>query len=198
MPPRRVVVTAVGAVTPLGVGARTAWQALLQGRSGTRELRRRQTDYVPHGISVCAAAEVPREQYAPRPLRTGSGALPANLSYALDAAGEAVAAAGGAQRLAQHYAAERIGAAIGAGISGLQEILANQAVLLERGARRVSPYLVPHALVNMAAGMVSIEHGFKGPVHAVSTACATGAHAIGDAFRFIKHGDADVGYWEGR
>lgn len=220
---RRVVVTGVGAVTPLGATAQATWQRLLRGCSGVAELQRRSSDYEPHGISVGVAAEIkqaghpqlaqlpPAErallEYVPAPqtrkLGSSSG-LPSNLSFALDSAAQALAAANGGvagpgtsgsavqRSLVEHHGCERVGVAVGAGISGLQDILANQAAMLDKGARRVSPYLVPYSLVNMAAGMISIAHGLQGPNHAVSTACATGAHAIGDAFRFIKHGDADV------
>lgn len=119
---------------------------------------------------------------------------PRGIAFALAAAEEALAAAGGVPALLAAHGVDgtRVGVAFGTGISGVEELLAAQATLETRGHRRVSPYLVPNSLVNMAAGRISIAHGLRGPNHAVSTACATGAHSIGDAFRFIKYGDADV------
>jgi 3-oxoacyl-(acyl-carrier-protein) synthase len=147
-----------------------------------------------------AAAQVKDTPHQTNAEETGRRALgaqePRGMAFALTAAAEAVTASGGADALRSAYSdGDGIGVAFGTGISGVEELLGAQAALQTRGFRRVSPYLVPNSLVNMAAGRISIANGFRGPNHAVSTACATGAHAIGDAFRFIKYGDADVSAW---
>ncbi len=189
---RRVVVTGLGLVTPLGVGVQIAWQRLLAGHSGVRRIESVNVDDLPSKI----AGIVPRG--------TGTGELNATdfasvpeqrrigdfILYALAAAHEAIADAGLVHD--SDAAAERTGVAIGSGIGGLPMIEENAARLREGGPRRVSPFFVPGALVNEASAVVSIRYGFRGPNHAVATACTTGAHAIGDAARMIALDDADV------
>lgn len=197
---RRVVITGIGLVTPLGVGADFVWDALVSGKSGAGPI----TAFDPADLPVRYACEVPRVDG-----RGGGGpdvpgafdpdkAMSAKerrrvddfILYAMAAADEAVADSGWVPDTDE--ARERTGVMIGSGIGGLSTI-ADTALQLERdGPRKISPFFVPSALINLTSGHVSIRYGFKGPNHSVVTACATGAHAIGDAARLIKYGDADV------
>jgi 3-oxoacyl-[acyl-carrier-protein] synthase II len=197
---RRVVITGLGMVTPLGWGVEHTWKALLAGKSGANRI----TAFDPTDYACQIACEVPRVDG-----RGGGGADVAGsfdpdqvmsprdqrrvddfILYAMAAADEAVRDAGLTE--VSEEEAERIGVMIGSGIGGLSTIADTAIELNEKGPRRVSPFFIPSALINLASGQVSIRHGFKGPNHAVVTACATGAHAIGDAARLIQYGDADV------
>ena len=197
---RRVVVTGIGLLTPLGQGREITWKALLAGKSGAGRI----TTFDPEGYSCQVACEVPRVDG-----RGGGGpdvegafdpeaTLPAKdrrriddfILYAIAAADEAVADSGWKPETADDF--ERTGVIIGSGIGGLATIAETAIEMHEKGPRRVSPFFIPSALINLASGQVSIRHGFKGPNHSVVTACATGAHAIGDAARMIRYGDADV------
>jgi 3-oxoacyl-[acyl-carrier-protein] synthase II len=197
---RRVVITGIGLLTPLGQGAQFSWDAILAGKSGAGPITA--FDATDYGCKV--ACEVPRVDG-----RGGGGAdVPGSLNpdsvmsakdrrrvddfilYAVAAADEAVRDADWMPQ--DEDERERTGVIIGSGIGGLSSI-ADTAIELEtKGPRRVSPFFIPSSLINLASGQVSIRYGFKGPNHAVVTACATGAHAIGDAARLIKYGDADV------
>ncbi len=190
---RRVVVTGLGLVTPLGDGVDANWRRLIAGESGIRRIDRFDASDLPSRV----AGVVP-EKGAPDGFDTDRYLSPKEqrklslfIIYAVAAAQQAVVAAGldGALSDAER---ERIGVQIGSGIGGLPEIYETSVVLHERGPRRVSPFFIPSALINLASGHVSIRHGFKGPNHSAVTACATGAHAIGDAARSIALGDAEV------
>ncbi|KAK4028477.1 3-oxoacyl-[acyl-carrier-protein] synthase, mitochondrial-like [Daphnia magna] len=180
---KRVVVTGIGLVTPLGCGANNVWSAFLAGKCGIRRLEG--PDY--NKISSKVAARVPKfkasEYVAPNEIRTMS---PASL-FALAASIEAVQDAGIGESCDIR---NRTGVAVGMGMSDLEYIIETANILKDRGPSKISPYFVPRILTNMAAGIISIKHGFKGPNHSVSTACATGAHSIGDATNFIRHGNA--------
>jgi 3-oxoacyl-[acyl-carrier-protein] synthase II len=197
---RRVVVTGIGLLTPLGQGAELSWQAILAGKSGAGRI----TTFDPTDYACQVACEIPRVDG-----RGGGGAdVPGSFNpddtlapkdqrrvddfilYAIAAADEAVKDSGWVP--ASDEDKERTGVIIGSGIGGLGTIERTSIELYEKGPRRVSPFFIPSALINLASGQVSIRHGFKGPNHSVVTACATGAHAIGDAARLIKYGDADV------
>ena len=197
---RRVVVTGIGLLTPLGQGAETSWKAILAGKSGAGRI----TTFDPTDYACQVACEVPRVDG-----RGGGGAdVPGSFNpddtlppkdqrrvddfilYAIAAADEAVKDSGWVAETEEQK--ERTGVIIGSGIGGLATIEKTSVELFEKGPRRVSPFFIPSALINLASGQVSIRHGFKGPNHSVVTACATGAHAIGDAARLIKYGDADV------
>ena len=197
---RRVVVTGIGLLTPLGQGREITWKALLAGRSGAGRI----STFDPEGYACQVACEVPRVDG-----RGGGGAdiegsfdpdatLPPKdqrrvddfILYAIAAADEAVADSGWKPQTAEDF--ERTGVIIGSGIGGLSTIADTAIEMHEKGPRRVSPFFIPSALINLASGQVSIRHGYKGPNHSVVTACATGAHAIGDAARMIRYGDADV------
>ncbi len=190
---RRVVVTGLGLVSPLGCGVEVTWQRLIKGESGIGAIQGFDVSDLPAKV----AAQVPLGE-------TSSGAFNADdwvspkeqrrmdtfIVFALTAAQQAVKDAGWDQ--ASEEERLRTGVMIGSGIGGLQEI-AKGAVLIDKGqVRKLSPFFIPAALINLASGHVSIKYGFKGPNHSAVTACATGAHAIGDAARLIMLDDADV------
>lgn len=197
---RRVVVTGIGLLTPLGQGAELTWKAILEGKSGAGRI----TTFDPTDYACQVACEVPRvdgrggggpdvagsfnpdDTLAPKDQRRVDDFI----LYAIAAADEAVKDSGWVPESDEDK--ERTGVIIGSGIGGLATIEKTSVELFEKGPRRVSPFFIPSALINLASGQVSIRHGFKGPNHSVVTACATGAHAIGDAARLIKYGDADV------
>ncbi|MCU0882949.1 MAG: beta-ketoacyl-ACP synthase II [Hyphomonadaceae bacterium] len=197
---RRVVVTGIGLVTPVGVGADFVWQALMAGANGAGTITR----FDASALSVTYACEVPwvTGQGGGAPDQPGAFDPDLFMSardrrrvddfilYGVAAADMALADAN--WKPEDPDSLERTGVMIGSGIGGLSTI-ADTALQLEReGPRKISPFFVPSALINLISGHVSIKHGFKGPNHSVVTACATGAHAIGDAARMIKYGDADV------
>jgi len=197
---RRVVVTGIGMVTPLGLGVDHSWNAILAGKSGANRISK----FDPTDYACQIACEVPRIDG-----RGGGGAdVPGSFDpaktmspkdqrrvddfilYAMAAADEAVRDSAWTPQ--DEGERRRTGVMIGSGIGGLSAI-ADTAVELEaKGPRRISPFFIPSALINLASGQVSIRYGFKGPNHSVVTACATGAHAIGDAARLIQFDDADV------
>ena len=191
---RRVVITGMGALTPLACGVETTWSRLLEGRSGARAIRHFDARHLPCRI----AGEIP--------LGAGEGDfdpdawVPAKdrrkldrfITYALAAAEQAITDSGWRPALDETNAQERTGVMIGSGIGGIETIADTALTLKEKGPRRVSPFFIPSALINLCSGQVSIKYGFKGPNHAVVTACSTGAHAIGDAARIIRAGEADV------
>jgi 3-oxoacyl-[acyl-carrier-protein] synthase II len=190
---RRVVVTGMGLVTPLGLGVERVWQKLLAGESGVGAIQSFDVSDLPARI----AAEVPRGD-------KGSGLFNADdwvppkdqrrmdqfIIFAMAAADMAVDDAG--WKPDDEEELERTGCMIGSGIGGLPGITEGALTLQEKGPRRISPFFIPANLINLASGNVSIRYGFKGPNHAVVTACSTGAHAIGDAARLIMLDDADV------
>jgi 3-oxoacyl-[acyl-carrier-protein] synthase II len=197
---RRVVVTGIGLITPLGQGAEITWEAIKVGKSGAGKI----TTFDPTGFGCEIACEVPRVDG-----RGGGGPdVPGSFDpngtmapkeqrkvddfilYGMAAADEAVRDSGWAPE--DDEGRERTGVMLGSGIGGLGTIAETAIEMHEKGHRRVSPFFIPSALINLISGQVSIRYGFKGPNHAVVTACATGAHAIGDACRLIKYGDADV------
>lgn len=177
---KRVAVTGIGLVTPLGCGANNVWNALLAGKCGIKKLDNPEYGKIPSRV----AAKVPefnaRDYVAQSEIRTMS---PASL-YALAASIEAVRDAGVEPC---HEIRHRTGVAVGMGMSDLEYIIETANTLKDKGPSKISPYFVPRILTNMAAGIISIKHGFEGPNHSVSTACATGAHSIGNKrCRFIQ------------
>ena len=197
---RRVVVTGLGMVTPLGWGVEATWRALLAGKSGAGKVEHFDTtDY-----ACRVACEVPRVDG-----RGGGGPdIPGSFDphqvlssreqrrvddfilYAIAAADECIKDSGWTPTSEEDR--QRAGVIIGSGIGGLNSIAETAVELKERGPRKVSPFFISSALINLASGQVSIRHGLKGPNHSVVTACATGAHAVGDAMRLIQFGDADM------
>jgi 3-oxoacyl-[acyl-carrier-protein] synthase II len=184
-------------VSPLAVGVEKTWEKLLKGQSGLQSI-----DYFDASSYSCQiAGQVPRsasDDALEKGFYNPDLIVPARdraimdefIVMALAATQEALDQAG--WHPTDEEALERTGVMIGAGIGGLDRIAQTAVTLHEKGPRRVSPFFIPSCLINLASGQVSIKHGFKGPNHSVVTACATGAHAIGDAARLIMFGDADV------
>ncbi len=190
---RRVVVTGLGMVSPLACGVETTWKRILDGQSGARKIDTFDVSDLPSKI----ACMVPRGDGSDGTFNPDQWMEPKEQRKVDDFIIFAMAAAKQALDDADwHPASEEdrcaTGTMIGSGIGGLNGIAETAILLKERGPRRVSPFFIPGRLINLASGYVSIEHGLKGPNHAVVTACSTGAHAIGDASRLIALGDADV------
>jgi 3-oxoacyl-[acyl-carrier-protein] synthase II len=190
---RRVVVTGIGAVTPLGCGVDPTWQRLIAGQSGIKriesfevsDLASKIAGIIPRGDGTNGTYN-PDQWMEPKEQRK----VDHFIVYAMCAARQALDDAGWKPETDE--ARNASGVLIGSGIGGVEGIAETAIVLHERGPRRVSPFFIPGRIINLASGYVSIEHGLRGPNHAVVTACSTGAHAIGDAGRLIALGDADV------
>ena len=182
---RRVVVTGLGTVNPLGNEVETSWAALVAGTSGVDFIRNFPTEDFPVKIAAELKGFDASDVVDKKEIRR----LDPVLLYALVAAQEAVDDSG--LKLTEELA-PRTGVLVGSGIGGLKTIEDNHTLLLERGPRRVSPFFIPHLITNMSTGLISIRFGARGPNSCVVTACATGTHSIGDAFRLIQRGDADV------
>ena len=182
---RRVVITGVGMVSPLGIGNRENWQALLQGRSGIGPITRFDATDYPCRVAGEVKGFNPEDWVSKKDVKK----MDLFIHYAMAAAEIAMRDAGFQVQASE---ADRVGVYIGSGIGGLPSIERQHAILLKEGPRRVSPFFIIGLIVNMASGQVSIRYGAKGPNQAACTACATGTHAIGDAFEIIKRGDADV------
>ncbi|MEQ1782428.1 MAG: beta-ketoacyl-ACP synthase II [Hyphomonadaceae bacterium] len=197
---RRVVITGMGLVTPLANGREASWNKLIAGESGLKSV-----DLFETGDLACKiGGQVPwvsgrgggsaddpdsfnpEKTMSPKEQRR----VDEFILYAMAAADEAIADAGWTPE--DYEDKIRTGVLIGSGIGGLKAIADTAIELHEKGPRKVSPFFIPSALINLASGQVSIKYGYKGPNHAVVTACATGAHAIGDSMRLIQWGDADV------
>lgn len=182
---RRVVVTGAGLVTPLGCGSRLVWQRLCQGHSGIRMQTFPPLTSFP--VAAVPRGEASGEFNASKVDRSHRDS-PAFIQFAMEAA---VLAAEEAGFPFQTLNPLRAGACLASGIGSIEEIVEAKASL-DVSHRKVSPYFVPRILINMAAGAVSMRFGLKGPLHACSTACAAGGHAIGDAYNFIRLNYADV------
>ncbi|PIR31856.1 MAG: beta-ketoacyl-[acyl-carrier-protein] synthase II [Alphaproteobacteria bacterium CG11_big_fil_rev_8_21_14_0_20_44_7] len=189
---RRVVVTGIGTVTPLACGVDNTWERLLSGKSGIGKTERCKVDDLPCQITgeVPYGTEDwqfnPDDFIEPKEQRK----IDTFIHFAIAAAAEAVKDSGWNPQSEEDK--NRTGVIVGSGIGGLPKIEEGALILHERGPRKLSPFFIPSCLINLASGHISILHGFKGPNHAVVTACSTGCHAIGDASRIIKYGDADV------
>ena len=190
---RRVVVTGLGMVSPLASGVEATWARLLTGQSAAGTITRFDASH----LATNYACEVPRGDGTDGSFNPDDWMEPKEarkvdefILYGMAAAEQAVKDAGWAPTDTESL--ERTGVMIGSGIGGLQTIAETAVTLKERGPRRVSPFFIPSALINLVSGQVSIRFGFKGPNHSVVTACSTGAHAIGDAARLIMLDDADV------
>jgi 3-oxoacyl-[acyl-carrier-protein] synthase II len=190
---RRVVVTGLGMVSPLGCGVEPAWKRILNGESGARKIATFDVADLPCKI----ACQVPRGDGSDSTFNPDQWMEPKDqrkvddfIIFAMAAARQALDDANWHPSTEEERCAT--GTMIGSGIGGLSGIAETAVLLKERGPRKVSPFFIPGRLINLASGYVSIEHGLKGPNHAVVTACSTGAHAIGDASRLIALGDADV------
>ena len=190
---RRVVITGLGLVTPLASGVDASWKRLLDGQSGAGLITRFDADRV----ATKYACEVPLGDGADGSFNADDWMQPKErrkvddfILYGIAAAEQAVRDAGWMPE--DEHSQLRTGVMIGSGIGGLNSIAETALLIHERGPRRVSPFFIPGALINLISGQVSIRYGFKGPNHSVVTACSTGAHAIGDAARLIMTDDADV------
>jgi len=183
---RRVVITGVGLVTALGTGSEKTWRALLRGQSGVGPITRFDSSQFESRI----AAEV--KDFDPTLFLEKKEArkMDAFIHYAIAASDLAVKDAGFSGW--EGEAGEGVGVIIGSGIGGFTRIEEEHGTLLDRGPRRVSPFFIPSAIINLAAGQVSIRFGALGPNSAPCTACSAGSHAVGDSFRIIQRGDADV------
>jgi 3-oxoacyl-[acyl-carrier-protein] synthase II len=190
---RRVVITGLGLVTPLGCGVEPSWSRLLEGKSGAAPITRFKVDDLPARI----ACDVPRGDGSDGSFNPDQWVDPKDqrkiddfIVYAITAAQQAVTDSGYEAKTEEQR--ERAGVLIGSGIGGLDGIEQASILVHEKGPRRLSPFFIPGRLINLASGYVSIRFGYKGPNHSVVTACSTGAHAIGDAARMIMLDDADV------
>ena len=190
---RRAVITGLGLVTPLGIGVEHVWKRLLNSESGIGAIQSFDVSDLPAKI----AGQVPRGDTASGKFNADDWVPPKDqrkmddfIIFAIGAATQAVEDSG--WKPTDEESLERTGVMIGSGIGGLPGISETSLTLHEKGPRRISPFFIPSCLINLASGQVSIKYGFKGPNHAVVTACSTGAHAIGDAARLIQLDDADV------
>ena len=185
MEKRRVVVTGVGLVTALGTGTEETWKGLCEGRSGIANITRFDTTQFPTRIAAEVKDFEPLKWFDKKDLKK----MDYFIYYAVAAADFAMKQSGLA--ITEDFA-ERAGVFIGSGIGGFTVIEREHQALLEGGPRKISPFFIPSSIINLAAGQVSIRFGAKGPNSAPCTACSSGAHAVGDAFRVISRGDADV------
>jgi len=190
---RRVVVTGLGMVTPLACGVEATWQRLLAGQSGARKIEKFEVG----DLAAKIACQIPRGDGSDGTYNPDQWMEPKEqrrvdefIVYAMCAARQALDDSGWKPKSREDQIAT--GVMIGSGIGGIEGIADGSLVLADKGPRRISPFFIPGRIINLASGYVSIEHGLKGPNHAVATACSTGAHAIGDSARMIALGDADV------
>ena len=191
---RRVVVTGLGLTTPIGNGVETNWQRLISGKVGINKIENFDVSDLPCKI----AGQIPNKQndldggldidqwIEPREYKR----IDRFIAYGIISAIQAVENSGWVPKTENEK--NRTGVILGSGIGGLETIANTTELLSTKGPRKVSPFFIPSALINLLSGQVSIRYGFKGPNHSVVTACSTGAHAIGDAARIIKYGDADI------
>lgn len=190
---RRVVITGLGLVSPLGCGVEHSWKRILAGENGASRV----TDFEVSDLNCQIACSIPRGDYVDGGYNPDEWMEPKEqrkvddfIVFAVAAATQALDDAGWHPKSYDDQAAS--GVLIGSGIGGLQGIEKASLLMAEKGPKRISPFFIPGRLINLASGYVSIRHGLKGPNHAVVTACSTGAHAVGDAWRLIALGDADV------
>ena len=191
---RRVVVTGLGMLTPLGNGVDINWKRLISGQGGIRKI----SDFDVSDISCKIAGQIPLkidddeagldidQWIEPRDQKR----IDRFIAYGIISAMQAVEDSGWKPKNDEEK--HRTGVILGSGIGGLETIAKTTELMISKGPRKVSPFFIPSALINLLSGQVSIKYGFKGPNHSVVTACSTGAHAIGDASRIIRYGDADV------
>ncbi|MEN8236818.1 MAG: beta-ketoacyl-ACP synthase II [Pseudomonadota bacterium] len=189
---RRVVITGIGAVTPLGGNTKSSWQNLIAGKSGIQKIDTFPVDdLAAHIAGLVPQGDTPEtfnpDDWAPPKDQRRMGRF---IIYGIAATDHALQDSGWNPK--DEESLERTGVMIGSGIGGLENIYETSVTLEQKGPRRVSPFFIPATLINLTSGNISIRYGFKGPNHSTVTACASGAHAIGDAARLIRFGDADV------
>jgi 3-oxoacyl-[acyl-carrier-protein] synthase II len=185
MDKRRVVVTGLGMITPLGIGVKNTWDSIIAARSGIGMITRFDASNFPTKIAGEVKGFNPEDYIEPKEIKK----MDRFIHFAIAAAKMAIDDSG--LKITDKNA-ERIGVIVGSGIGGLSAIEHYHSVLLEKGPRRISPFFIPMLVINLASGQISIKFGAKGPNSAVATACATGSHSIGDAYKIIQRGDADV------
>lgn len=185
MDKKRVVVTGLGLITPLGMGVKTTWENLVNGKSGIRKITSFDTSAFPTQIAGEVDNFNPEDYIEPKEVKK----MDRFIHFAVAATTMAFNDTG--LKIKDHNA-ERIGVIVGSGMGGLHTIENYHSVLLEKGPKRITPFFIPMLTINLAAGQISIKFGAKGPNSAISTACATGSHSIGDAFKIIQRGEADV------
>lgn len=182
---RRVVITGMGAVTPIGNNAHDFWQATVAGKSGIALISQLNTDEYPSKIGGEVKGFDPKQYMNPKEARRTDGFV----HFAMACAQMAMDDAAIDMSTVNPY---RAGVIVGSGIGGLRVTQEQHTVLIEKGPSRLSPFMIPMLICNIASGFVAIAHGFKGPNTAVVTACASGTHSIGDAFKVVQRGDADI------
>ena len=182
---RRVVVTGLGLITPLGIGMEESWSAMLAGRSGVGPITLFDASAFPTQIAGEVDGFVPENYIEPKEVKK----MDRFIQFGIAAAGMALDHSGLKIDASND---ERVGVSIGAGMGGLPIIEKCHSIFLNRGPRRITPFFIPSVLINLTSGQVSIKFGAKGPNLAEVTACATGSHSIGESFRIIERGDADV------
>ena len=182
---QRIVITGAGCITPLGVDVASTWEAAVSGRSGVAAISRFDASELPVRFAAEVKSEPDLGDLSPKETRRFDRFVRFALAAASEAIGDSKLEINDANR-------ERIGVAIGSGIGGLDTLTSNHTTLLERGARRVSPFTIPMSIGNMASGYVSIVHGLRGANLCHVSACASGAHSIGESAHAIRRGDADV------
>jgi len=182
---QRIVVTGVGMITPLGIGVEASWNNLIAGKSGVRKITQFDASAFPTQIAGEVSGFIPEDYIEPKEIKK----MDRFIHFSIAAASMAINDAG--LKITDGNA-ERVGVIVGSGIGGLHAIEHYHSVLLEKGPRKITPFFIPMLVVNLAAGQISIKFGAKGPNSAPVTACATGSHAIGDAFKIIQRGDADI------
>jgi len=182
---RRVVITGVGLVTPCGIGIDNVWQDILNGKSGISRITRFDTTNFETKIAGEVKNFNPEDYIPPKDIRR----MDLFIQYCLAATKIAINDAGLDMKKED---SERVGVVVGTGLGGLPTLEKYHSILLERGPGRISPFFIPMLIANLAPGHIAMQHGIKGPNLCIVTACATGAHSIGDAFRIIQYGDADV------
>ncbi len=185
MEKRRVVVTGLGALTPVGNSAEEYWAALVQGKSGIGPI----TKFDPKNLPTRIAGEIRNFDPLKWVDKKDARRLDPYLKYAIACAAMAVE---DAALNVEKVERTRFGVLVGSGIGGITTLLDSHKDILEQGPDRVSPFFIPMLIINMASGLISMRYGAKGPNSSVVTACATGNHAIGDAFKIIQRGDADI------
>ena len=187
MTKRRVVITGLGAVTPCGIGMKNFWDSMIHGKSGVSTIERMSLE----GHTVTIAAEIKDKDFNPEDYIEPKDAkrMDRFTQFAIVAADEAIADSGIDEANIDPY---RIGVIVSAAAGGFHTIEKNLVAMLDRGPTKGSPFTIPMFIVDIASGRISMKHGYKGLNKAVVSACATGTHSVGDAFRSIQYGDADV------
>ncbi|MDP2754297.1 MAG: beta-ketoacyl-ACP synthase II [Nitrospirota bacterium] len=185
MDKKRVVVTGLGLITPLGIGVEDSWNSIIAGRAGIRRITHFDSSNFPTQIAGEVEGFNPEDYIEPKEIKK----MDRFIHFAIATATMAINDSG--LKITDGNA-EKVGVIVGSGIGGLHAIEHYHSVFLEKGPRRISPFFIPMLVINLASGQISIKFGAKGPNSAVATACATGSHSIGDAYKIIQRGDADA------